>query len=118
MSKLLLKPKNFQNISVLSTVHECKLARDLWSGLNSLVKGVGENYSLLVLDFVKSRQAGLIGEMGEKKPHPLLKTELINYQQKLAHELRESARCTSAHFCTSSQHSSTYPFLWKDRDYP
>lgn len=73
MSKLLLKPKNFQNISVLSTVHECKLARDLWSGLNSLVKGVGENYSLLVLDFVKSRQAGLIGEMGEKKTPPTFK---------------------------------------------
>lgn len=55
MSKLLFKPQNFQKISLLSTVHECKLARDLWTGLNSLVKGVGENYSPLVLDFVKTK---------------------------------------------------------------
>lgn len=55
MSKLLFKPQNFQKILLLSIVHECKLARDLWTGLNSPVKGVGENYSLLVLDFVKTK---------------------------------------------------------------
>lgn len=51
---------------------------------------MGENYSLLLLDFVRWRE----------KTHPLLKTELINYQQKLAHELRQRAKmreCTSLH---------------------
>lgn len=54
MSKLLFNPKNFQEISpLLSTVHECKLARDPWPGVNSLLKGVGEKYSLL--RYVKSK---------------------------------------------------------------
>lgn len=68
MSKLLFKPKNFQKISfLLSTVHECKLARDLWPGLNSLVKGVGENYSLLVLDFLQSKDKQVSKVRWERK---------------------------------------------------
>lgn len=65
MNKLLFNSKNFQEIlPLMSTLHECKLARDLWPGVNCLLKGVVENYSLLC--YVKSkRQAGLKGETEE-----------------------------------------------------
>jgi len=107
MSELLFQPEDFQKTSLrLSTAHECKLARDLWPGLSSLVKGKGENYSLLVLGLCEiKRQAGLKGEMGEKKHHPLLKSELINYQQKLAHEVRERAKM---HECISLHQQSAF----------
>lgn len=54
MIKLLFNPKNFQEISpLLSTMHECNLPRDLWPGVNSLLKEVGDKYSLLC--YVKSK---------------------------------------------------------------
>lgn len=43
--------------------------------------------------------------MGEKKSYPLLKSELINYQQKLACEVRDRAKM---HKCTSLYQQSAF----------
>lgn len=78
MSKLLFKPKNFEKISLISTMHECKLATVMaWPEQPS--KGGGRELFPTGGGLCEiKRQVGLKGDMGERKTHSLLKSELIN----------------------------------------